>query len=123
MLRITCPYQSDFELAIRTNPIRPANYDIGVRTQIWNAGGNPRQVGAKNIRQTEEVHVEIEWRKRFAGHNDGVDPFKARHQANGLLANREHHRCAASLQHRRVANELDQIADALLGTYDDRFPV
>src|SRR5207253_5496872 len=52
-----------------------------------------------------------------------VDPFKARHQANGLLANREHHHCAASLQHRRVANELDQIVDALLGTYDERFPV
>src|SRR4051812_40810164 len=79
------------------------------------------QAGPKHPRQAHQRNVEVIRRSQSLFY-DLIDAGEARSQFGKLRLRIKQHHCAELLEQRGIAQELDRIADALLGAKQDRAP-
>src|SRR6476661_6276878 len=89
--------------------------------QIGNISRNRFQIGIEYAWETRQVDVEIERRQRLGSGTieNLIDACEPARQPLESFTNLQQDRCPHSLDERGVANELDDVAEALLGPQQD----
>ena len=119
VIRIALPRNADLDTVDGCKPLLPLFDQAGIGEKIWSRGGNGFKGCLEKSRQTHQGRVHVELRRQIAFRNQPVDP-----RAGGEERN-EHSRTlnddcpAALLDQRRVADELQHVAQALLHVEED----
>ena len=121
MRRASGPGEPDLDPS-RLTELRYPSRDVGrVGIEIWNVCRDRFERRVEYARKTRQVDVEIEMRHRFrlGAIEHPIDAREPARQAFEPFANLQQHRRAQRLDQRRVADELDDVAEALLRTEQD----
>ena len=118
VVRIAGPGERDALARQRVEPRPPRGDALLARAQIRNARRHVRERGLERERQAAERTMHVERRQRFAA-RENAHAFETGQQVLQLGLHLEHHRRAALRQQRRIAGELDRVAQTLLGMQQD----
>ena len=118
LLEIRCsssPHQPDFEpRAIIAEPVAPELAARRVSREIGDGVRDGFRLRFENERQAEHGHMQVERRERLAIADDFAHAFHGGEKAGQRRLALDHHHAATFRDQRRVSDELDGIAEALL---------
>src|SRR6185312_12163513 len=101
----------------RAQAIAPLRHQCRIGKQIWNLGGNVFQRGLKEQRQTEQWTMNVKWREGLPIGNPLIDAQMRLtfQEAMDLCLTKNDNASASRLYQRSVPNEVERIAQTLLG--------
>ena len=120
MAGVTGPAERDAFSRQRLDHRPPFGDPFLIRAQIGDVGGDVGPLGLERQRQAAERTMHIKGGKRFAARMAGRNAVEAGKECLQLGLHFEHDTRAGARQQRRIAGELDAVAQALLGMQQDR---
>ncbi len=122
MNRTAGPGDADFEARFAADARAPMGDAVGCGREIRHRSRNVLQRRCERERQREQRAVQVERRQRIAARDD-LDPGGGHHERTERLLNLENDVAAAGGHERQEAQELDGVAEALLGVQQDGLAV
>ena len=120
MRRRTGPHQAHLEPRFARESCRPCGRTFRIDRQIGDVRRNCVRVAQEHARETQQVRVEVERRIRIVRSQHPVDAVQCLGELTQFVAGDDEHRRTQCLDMSRVTAELDEVAEALLGSQQDR---
>src|SRR5262249_33127967 len=122
-LGIAVPGDANLETRVGTEPVAPGLHEFGLGVEIGDLGWHALQGGSEESRQAQQGGVDVVLRQGFSLGHQPLDAGAAPQEADqGWLAGQDD-TAAALVDQRGVPDELQRIAQSLLGMDQDGSPV
>src|SRR5262249_18408375 len=109
----------DADLEAVADPLAPGSNPLWIGRQAGNRCRHRREVMAEGKGQGQPRAMRGEWRQRHALRDQALDALHGRKQAKQLRLAFHHHPRSALRDQGRVADELDGVAENLLGVEEN----
>ncbi len=116
---IALPDQPDRDALMGAEALTPGTDQLRVGGYIRCRGRHGIRLGLEDHRQGQKRHLDVEIRRLLLGAEQHVDAVDRAQQRQQRLLRAQHHAAAARLHHRRIAHELQHVAEALLALQKD----